>query len=395
MFRVIPRHRVDLDRRDIALLAGTVAGIRPSGDAVRAFEEALAAYLGVRHVVTLSSGRTALCACLDGLGLPAGSEVVVPAYTFFTIPDVVAACGFVPVFAPCDPGTYAIDPERLAACLSPRTSAVVVIDPFGQAAPLREIADVASRRGVRVIEDFSQSIGASLEGRKLGSLGTAGCASLVHGKNLTALGGGVATTDDDDVYRRILARPTAPPQAAGRKMAAAGLAKWALATRAGFTLGPFLPFWALNLIDRARLDRVFEEPRVPFSPAPVRPMTDLQAELASSQLATLDVRNALRRGNAEAILDGVRDLPGLGLPRVVPGTEATWNSLPVRVADAARLQRNLLVRGVDTRADYMSVCAFETEWQAHGSVCYLPNHPGMGPADTAHVVDSVRRALRR
>ncbi|NOZ02970.1 MAG: aminotransferase class I/II-fold pyridoxal phosphate-dependent enzyme, partial [Deltaproteobacteria bacterium] len=155
----IPRHNVNLGGTEIAtILWHLLNPMAVSGDEVRRFEDDFAEAHGVRHAVAVSSGRSALYSILTALDLPPSSEIIVPAYTFFTIPQIVRAAGHVPVFARCHPFDYAIDPAALEDAFSDRTAAVIVEHPFGQAAPMTRIMEIAAGRGVVVIEDPSQSI---------------------------------------------------------------------------------------------------------------------------------------------------------------------------------------------------------------------------------------------
>lgn len=399
MIRIIPRHNVNLDGAEMATVLWHL--LNPgalAGDDVRRFEDEFAARHGVERAVAVSSGRAALYAILAALDLSAGAEIVVPAYTFFTIPDVVRSAGFTPVFAPCHPFRYGLDPNGLESVLTPRTAAVIVEHPFGQPAPMEALLAVTQRHDVPIIEDPSQSIGATLDGRMTGSFGQAACFSFVHGKNLTTFGGGMILTPDDEIARRILARVLAAPPpdpVQVRSILRSGLVKWALSTRLGFAAGPFLPFYLLNLVDRDRLDALFEEPQTSFSPDALRSLSNVQSALGRIQLRNLDHRNRLRREHAAMLMEGLRGLDGLVLPEEEDGGTGTWNAFPVRVHDGRAFQKRLLLAGVDTRADYMSVFAFEADWRRHGDVVYLPNHPGLHRTDLEHVVRTVHRAMNK
>lgn len=398
MFRIVTRHNINLDLKEILAIFSHLPESRAvSGDAIRRFEDAFAAYHKRRFSVALYSGRAALFCILKALPIEPGAEVVVPAYSFFTIPDVVRAAGFEPVFAPVDPETYALDPERMEPVISKKCKAVIVEHPFGQPAPMKEIVSISDRYGLAVVEDPSQSIGAGLYGTKAGGFGLAAAFSLVHGKNLMTFGGGMVLTDDEELYRSILGTAIACPEPEPEKVrrtALQGLANWFLTTKPGFAAGPFLPFYALNLLDRSRLDSLFKEEVIPFDPSRLEQFSNLQAALGLRQLARLDERNARRRTNAQTLMDGIAGLPGLGLPKVVPGGVGTWNALPLRVPRASEIQRKLLLYGVDSRADYMSLFAFEEEWRKSGEVFYIPNHPGMSESDIRHVIRTLRRVLR-
>ncbi len=398
MLRAVARHNINLDREERRRILACLLFPPEDGEAaLRRFEDAFAAYHGRRFAIGAPSGRLALYAILNALKLPPGAEVAVPAYSFHTLPAVVRQCGLRPVFVPCDTETYAPDPERLPAFLSERTAAVIVEHPFGQAAPADDIERLARKIGAHLIEDPSQSIGADLHGRKAGAFGRAACVSLVHGKNLTAFGGGAVLTDDEDLYAELLrlrlAGPRMPRETV-KKALLGGLANWAATSPAGYRLGPFWPFYLWSALDREALDARFEEAPRDVDPSGFGPLSGCQALLAALQLDRLDERNRRRRQNAERIREGLSDT-GLRFQREIPGSTGTWNALAVRVQNPPAFQRALMLRGVDTRADYMTVFAFHEEWEKAGRVVYLPSHPGMTDADVRHVIRSVRRVLER
>ena len=174
------------------------------GEQGAALERELAGALGAAHAVGVSSGTDALLAALMALDVRAGDEVVVPAFSFFATAGVVARLGAVPVFADVEPGTLTLAPEDFAAKVTARTRAVIPVHLYGQAADLDPILDIARRRGIRVVEDACQSIGALYRDRATGTFGDAGAFSFFPTKNLGAAGdAGLVTTQDPDLGARL------------------------------------------------------------------------------------------------------------------------------------------------------------------------------------------------
>jgi dTDP-4-amino-4,6-dideoxygalactose transaminase len=174
------------------------------GPEVAAFEEAFAAYCGVEHGVGVANGTDALELILAGLGIGPGDEVIVPANTFVATAEAVCHAGARPRFVDVRPDTLLIDPDAVAAAITPRTAAVVAVHLFGQMADVDALAALASRHGVALIEDAAQAHGARFRGRRAGSHGVAGAFSFYPGKNLGALGdGGAVVSDDGQLATRI------------------------------------------------------------------------------------------------------------------------------------------------------------------------------------------------
>jgi dTDP-4-amino-4,6-dideoxygalactose transaminase len=193
------QHRRIQGEVEAAVLRVLRSGVYVLGPEVQAFEEELAAYLGVRHAVACGSGTDALTLALLAAGVRPGDEVVVPAFTIYIDAEVVSLLGAVPRFAEVDPATFAVDPARLAEQVTARTRAVIVTHLYGLPADMDGIRAVAAQHGLPVIEDACQALGSRYRGRRAGGLGDVGCFSFFPTKNLGGAGdGGALTTDDPD-----------------------------------------------------------------------------------------------------------------------------------------------------------------------------------------------------
>lgn len=176
------------------------------GPNVQAFEKEAAAYLGVAHAISVSSGTDALHLALRAAGIGPGDQVVVPAFTFIATAEAVCHVGAEPVFADVDSETFNLGPESLEAAIGERTRAIIPVHLFGLPADMEAILEIARRRDLLVIEDCAQSFGATFEGRQTGTFGIAGCFSFFPSKNLGAFGdGGLVTTDSDAMADALLA----------------------------------------------------------------------------------------------------------------------------------------------------------------------------------------------
>jgi UDP-2-acetamido-2-deoxy-ribo-hexuluronate aminotransferase len=168
------------------------------GGKVAELETALADWTGARHVIGVNSGTDALVIALRAAGLEPGDEVVVPAFTFVASASAVVLAGGRPVFADVDPVTYAIDPQSLAAVVTPRARFVMPVHLFAQMADMRAILELADRLGLVTVEDSAEAIGMRWDGVHAGLLGLAGVLSFFPTKTLGAIGdaGAILTNDD-------------------------------------------------------------------------------------------------------------------------------------------------------------------------------------------------------
>jgi dTDP-4-amino-4,6-dideoxygalactose transaminase len=166
------------------------------GPEVEAFERESEAFLGVPHAIGVANGTDALVLALEALGIGRGDEVICPAFTFYATAEAIVRAGAAPVFADIDPATLNLDPEDVAARITPRTKAIVAVHLFGRPAPLAELASL----GLPLVEDAAQAFGAD----GVATTGVCSTFSFFPTKNLFALGdGGLVTSLDDAVADRV------------------------------------------------------------------------------------------------------------------------------------------------------------------------------------------------
>ena len=173
----------------------------PRPSRVAAAEEAMRDLVGTKYCLAVNSCTSALVASYRAIGIGAGDEVIVPAYTFFATSATVAASNAVPVIVEVDE-TLCLDPEKIEKAITNRTKAIVPVHMRGAPARMDAIMDIADRKGIPVIEDVAQAGGGSFDGRKLGSIGAVGCFSFDYYKIIVSGEGGFVTTDDEWLYTR-------------------------------------------------------------------------------------------------------------------------------------------------------------------------------------------------
>lgn len=167
------------------------------GPEVEHLEAEISDYLGCRFAVTCASGTDALILALLALEIGAGDEVITTPFTFVATASAITRAGAIPVFADIDPKSYNLDAESVARAITSRTRAIIPVHLFGLAAEMQPIMDLAERRGIAVIEDAAQAIGAAYHGRNVGTIGGMGCFSFFPSKNLGGAGdGGIITTNN-------------------------------------------------------------------------------------------------------------------------------------------------------------------------------------------------------
>lgn len=160
------------------------------GQKVSEFEKKVAVYHGVREAIGVASGTDALHLAIDALGIGEGDEVITTPFTFFATVEAILYTGATPVFVDIEPDTLNIDVSQIEANITGKTKALLPVHLFGHPADMRTILNIAKKHRLKMIEDCAQSFGAEANGKKVGSIGDAGCFSFYPSKNLGGYGDG-------------------------------------------------------------------------------------------------------------------------------------------------------------------------------------------------------------
>ncbi len=412
MWKAYPRHSVNLSAGCYTALLGTVLrGEVLQGTEVERFEAAFAKYIGVPRAIGVSSGRAALYLALKALGLKAGDEVLMPAYTFHIVPLVIHACGLKPVFVDVDPDTYNLNIALIEKFLTPNTKAILATHIYGQPCDMEPILQIARARKLIVLEDCAHSCGAEYQGQKVGSFGDLGLFTFAMAKNMPCFGGGMITLKDETVYRRLMAQIKLPD--ANRRK---GLWKEVLSTTINFTmtLPPLFSFvtFPLMLAAKALKPQAFEsesgQETVSSAQAqstfPTR-LTNLQAAVGLHQLTRLDAINAAVSRNARRYNQELGGLPGVKVPAVSAGRTHTFLYYRLEVDALDRLKSAVFPHGVDTRPDDMSDCTTLAPFRDQAvnvpvaqklpaRILEIPNNPRMTEDDVRRVAQRIRQAAQ-
>jgi dTDP-4-amino-4,6-dideoxygalactose transaminase len=295
-------------------LMAAIQGVLKSGQFimgpnVKAFEQEAAAYLGVKYAIGVNSGTDALVIALHAAGIGPGDEVITTPFTFFATAEAVSQVGATPVFVDIDPRTFNINPELIEPAITPRTRAILPVHLYGQAADMDLIMALAEKYNLRVIEDTAQAFGGEYKGRKLGTIGDAGCFSFFPSKNLGAFGdGGLIATNDDEIAAKA------------RMLRVHGAKKKYYNEVIGYN---------------SRLD-------------------EIQAAILRVKLPHVDEWNDGRREAARRYNELLKDAPGIITPIENPYAKHVYHQYTVRVQDGRRdeLKKQLAENGIGTMVYY-------------------------------------------
>jgi dTDP-4-amino-4,6-dideoxygalactose transaminase len=299
------QHKILKPQLDAAVRAVIDSNCFIEGEAMEEFEREFAAYCGTSYSVAVDSGTAALQLLLRALGIGPGNEVIVPSNTFIATAAAVTLVGATPVFIDSDPHTWLIDASQAKAAATKRTRAIVGVHLYGNLLPIQELIDIAGP-DIFIIEDAAQAHGATLDGKRAGSFGIAGCFSFYPAKNLGAFGDGGAITVNNPELKARLER----------------------------------------LRNHGRTTK-YEHAEVGFNYR----MDAIQAAVLRIKLKYLDEWNQNRRQLAAAYRRNLERLP-LRMPKYISGSLPVHHLFPICCPERDRLSAFLAERGVETGVHY-------------------------------------------
>ena len=361
---------------DAAIQAVIDDGRFELGREVYEFEAAFAAYCGVRDAVSVHSGTAALHVVLLAMGIGAGDEVITVANTDMSTVAAIRFTGARPVLVDIDASSLNMDPEALAAAISPRTKAIMPVHMYGRPAEMAPILHVARDHRLLVVEDAALATGATYRGARTGTLGDAAGFSFAPGKVLGAFGwGGMITTGDSEVARRArMFRAYGedpeqyPPPAAGFRFAG---------------LHPDVVGW------NVRIDAI-------------------QAAVLLVKLRHLEPSIEERRAIAERYRRGLAGLPVV-VPDDPPHMRCVYRNVVIRIQHRDAVRRALYDAGIPTGTHYIPPVHLQPAYHDLGYVkgslpeteraadelLTLPIYPGMPDGDVDVVVGEIARLVSR
>lgn len=329
------------------------------GPAVEQFEEHFAAYCETAHCIGVNSGTAALHLALMACGVGPGDEVITTTQSFIATCWAISYVGARPVLVDVEPDTLTIDPARLAAAITPRTTAIIPVHLYGHPADMDPIMRLAAEHNLAVIEDACQAHGARYKGRRVGSIGHIACFSFYPGKNLGAFGeaGAVVTND-------------AARAADVRKRRNHGQSERYYHDVLGYNY---------------RMDGI-------------------QAAVLDTKLPHLDRWNQQRRMHAHIYDALLADCRGLRLMRCSADCECVYHQYSLRSYQRDTLRDRLTLRGIGTGLHYpipihrqrayadlgYKAGDFPVAEDACATILSLPMYPELTPSQVAHVAEEVR-----
>jgi perosamine synthetase len=355
------------------------------GPQIEAFEHEFARVLGSGYVRTCSMeyGRMALYFILKAMDLPPGSEVIVPAFTFWVVPEIVRVAGLTPVFADIDPTTFTLSAMAIERAITSKTVAVLPTHLYGMACDMDPILELARRHNLKVIEDCAHSLGALYKGQMVGTLGDASFFSFQAFKPLNTYGGGLAWMRDADLAGRVGEFADGEPWATEKRVEGIlRTGKWqhTFIRPKVFTYSLFPLWYAASWVDAKPEQRFWETVR-PLDPLPDQyraRFTNVQAALGLAGLRRLPEFIERTRRHARMLNALLGDVTGITIPRIPPDRTHVYYQYCAYVPDAATIVKRCIRRGVDVAPMHVDVCTKMALFDWKG-----PAMPGAERAATA------------
>ena len=350
-----------------------------TGPKVAEFEEAFAARVGAKYAVSFSSGTAALHGAAFAAGLKPGDEAITTPMTFAATANCVLYQGATPIFADVSSDTLNLDPEKVAAKITPRTRALLPVDYAGHPADLADLQELARRHHLIVIEDASHALGAEYRNRRVGCIADMTVFSFHPVKHLATGEGGMVTTDRADFAETLRRFRNHGISSDARQRQAEGQWHYEMALL-GFNYR----------------------------------LTDIASALGLSQLKKLDENLRRRREIAAGYADAFQDLGSITLPAVRSGSRPAWHLYPIRLkleklgVERSHVFRALRAENIGVNVHYIPVHLhpyyrerfgtrngeYPVAEKAYESLISLPMFHSMTDQDVGHVVEAVNKILQ-
>lgn len=368
-----------IDDRDIQAVVDVLqSDYLTTGPKIKAFEQAIADYVGAKYAVSFANGTAALHGACSVAGISEGDEVVCTPMTFAASANCVLYCGGKPVFADIDPMTYTIDPAEIEKKITERTKAIIPVDYTGQPVQLDDILEIAHKHDLTVIEDGAHSLGSSYKGRRVGSISDLTMFSFHPVKQITCGEGGIITTNNEAYYEKLL------------QFRSHGI------TRDEKYLQKCDGPWYYEMQFLGYNYR----------------MTDIQAALGLSQLDKIEKFIDLRKQIVRQYNDAFQTIPEVIIPHQHPDADSSWHLYILRLntdkltADRRKIFEALRAQNIGVNVHYLPVYRhpyYEKLGYEKGlcpkaekhyeQIITLPLFPKMTDKDVVDVIEAVKRTV--
>ena len=386
--RQIPERRIPyaaqwLDDADIEAVVDVLKNdFLTTGPKIAEFEAALCEVTGAKFAVAVNSGTAALHAACFAVGISVGDEVITSPITFAATTNAVLYVGGTPVFCDIDPETWNIDPTKIESLITEKTKAIIPVHFTGQPCQMDRIVEIAQKHRLMIIEDAAHALGASFNGKPVGSIGAMTCFSFHPVKHITTGEGGAVTTDSEELYQKLI------------QFRAHGITRDAELLTCSAAISSAEPWY-------------YEQHFLGFNYR----LTDIQAALGVSQLKKLATFLQRRKDIIQAYYKAfqpLHDARKLQLPTIISNTDSAWHLFVIKLPSEHRnhIFHTLQEKGLNVNLHYIPVYLHPYYSQLgyreglcpeaesfYSGIITLPLYPKMSDDDVAYVIQCVRETV--
>lgn len=339
------------------------SGMLAQGAVVEEFQEKFAQYCEAKYGIATSSGTTALHTALVACGVEPGDEVITTPFTFAATSNSVLYSGAKPVYADIDEKTFNLDPEKIEEKITDKTKAILPVHLYGQPADLNPMLELAEKYDLKVIEDAAQAHGSTYHGKKIGSIGDAGCFSFYPTKNMTTGEGGMVTTNDEELAEKA------------------------------------------SMVRAHGESKRYEQSLLGYNYR----MTNIGASIGLVQLKNIEKFNEKRNENAKYLSDGMNSIDGITTPIIDDNVTHVFHQYTIRVSkDRDAFKDFLTEKGIGTGVHYPIVLYKQPYYQSMGisgncpvaekaasEVISLPVHPSLTTDELDTIISAVKEGSEK
>jgi dTDP-4-amino-4,6-dideoxygalactose transaminase len=401
--------------RVLPMTQGLIAEVEARGELIEGpqiaeFERAFEQRLGGVRAISTSYGRMALYYILKAMQFPAGSEIILPALTFWVVPEIARVAGLTPVFADVDPATFNLTPATVARAITPKTVAVVPTHLWGLPCDMDGVLELAQKHKLAVIEDCAHALGARYRNQSVGTLGDGALFSFQTLKPLNTYGGGMAVVRDpglaDRVAKLVAAEPPPTVEMVKKRLFQGRVQR--ISIRPGvFTWTLFPILWASSYLGTNPDVYLWEKIR-PLDPLPAdytARYSNVQAVMGLLALKQLDKWTADTQAHAARITAALSRVPDVRLPNVPSDRTHAFYQYCAYMPGRDAVVLDCLKHGVDLETLHVDVCttlelfkAFATD--APGAeqteqALQIPVYESLTPAEVERVATVVSQVAAR
>jgi perosamine synthetase len=372
----IPLFKIYWDEEDVGMVKeviqrGMYWAIGPN---IEKFENMLSGYVGTKHALVFNSGTSALHAILLAYGIGQGDEIIVPSFTFIATANAPLFVGAKPVFADIEDKTYGLNPDDIETKITPRTKAIIPVHFGGCPCLIEELREIARKHKLLLIEDAAESLGAAVDGKKVGSFGNAGILSFCSNKVITTGEGGAVVSDSAEIYERLkLIRSHGRAETANY-------------------------FSSTEYMDYVTMGYNFR-------------MSDITAALGIAQLGKIDELIKMRRAIAKKLSEKLSSIPEIEVPISPAGFFHVYQMYTIRVKGGQEkrdaLSAYLAQAGIMTKVYFPPVhfttfykdglkykCELPATENLSRQVLTLPLFPDLSEDDINYIADNISAFYR-